>query len=267
MQYDKFIVETIRLLSNMYRLGWDERNGGNFSYILTDEEAKPYLAKTPIKNIPIHFDASALALKCLLVTGTGKYFKNVEYYPEECLGIVKINKDGKSCDLLWGFSDGGTFTSEFPTHVMSHIKRLSINPKHRVVVHTHPTNTIAMSLIHNLNEHKFAKTLWQMCTESIVVFPDGLGVLPWMVCGNELIGIETEKKLIDYRMCIWTAHGIFGTGSTIDEAFGLIETVEKSAELYMKTYQSGIPNRITVPQLIELAKAFKVTPNEDVMNS
>ena len=38
-----FMTEVRKLLQNMYRLGWDERNGGNLSYILKEEELTPYL--------------------------------------------------------------------------------------------------------------------------------------------------------------------------------------------------------------------------------
>ena len=33
-----FIREMGKTASNMYRLGWDERNGGNISYRLREEE-------------------------------------------------------------------------------------------------------------------------------------------------------------------------------------------------------------------------------------
>ena len=38
-----------------------------------------------------------------------------------------------------------------------------------------------------------------------------------------------------FRLVVWTNHGIYGTGKNIDEAFGLIETVEKTAQIYMLT--------------------------------
>ena len=38
-----FLVEFEKTASNRYRLGWDERNGGNISYLLKEEEVKEYL--------------------------------------------------------------------------------------------------------------------------------------------------------------------------------------------------------------------------------
>ena len=253
----KFMVEAIRTLTNLYRLGWDERNGGNLSYLLYDEDIDGYLdTDKVIREIPMSFDASAIAGKIFLVTGTGKYFKNVQYDPAENLGIIRISDKGNIAELLWGFTDGGKFTSERPAHLMSHMVRLEIDPAHRVVMHTHPTNTIAMSLVHDISPRAFTRTLWQMQTESIVVFPEGVAVLPWMVCGTNDIGVATAEQLRRQRLCVWTAHGIYGTGRTLDEAFGLIETVEKAAQLYMLSAGLGIKNGITDDELRALAATF-----------
>ena len=253
----KFMVETVRTLTNLYRLGWDERNGGNLSYLLYDEDIDGYLdVGNVIREIPMSFDASAIKGKIFLVTGTGKYFKNVQYDPAENLGIIRISDKGNVAELLWGFTDGGKFTSELPAHLMSHMVRLEIDPAHRVVMHTHPTNTIAMSLVHDISPRAFTRTLWQMQTESIVVFPEGVAVLPWMVCGTNDIGVATAEQLREQRLCVWTAHGIYGTGRTLDEAFGLIETVEKAAQLYMLSAGLGIKNGITDDELRALAATF-----------
>ena len=253
------MVDTVRTLTNLYRLGWDERNGGNLSYLLYDEDIEGYLDTSKvIREIPMSFDASAIKGKIFLVTGTGKYFKNVQYDPAENLGIIRISDKGNTAELLWGFSDGGKFTSELPAHLMSHMVRLKIDPDHRVVMHTHPTNTIAMSLVHDISPRAFTRTLWQMQTESIVVFPEGVAVLPWMVCGTNDIGVATAEQLREQRLCVWTAHGIYGTGKTLDEAFGLIETVEKAAQLYMLSAGLGIKNAITDKQLRALAMAFSL---------
>lgn len=94
------------------------------------------------------------------------------------MGIVRIASDGQTAELLRGYKDGGKFTFEFPAHLMSHMARLSVDPKNRVVMHCHPTYTLAMNYVHELDEKKFTHPLWEMCTECIVGFPDGVGVLP-----------------------------------------------------------------------------------------
>ena len=206
-----FVEEMCKTTANMYRLGWDERNGGNISYLLEEEEAAQYLDLSDVKRVlPLGFDATALAGKIFIVTGSGKYFKNVIDDPENNLGIVRISADGKNAELLWGLADGGKCTSEFPAHLMSHMARLQVDSENRVVMHTHPTYTLAMNYVHELDDKKFSHSLWEMCTECIVVFPEGVGVLPWMLCGTNSIGEATAAKMRDFRIVIWGMHGIYG---------------------------------------------------------
>ena len=254
-----FLREMCKTVSNMYRLGWEERNGGNVSLLLDEGEVAKYLdLKKVIRTIPIGFDAKELVGKYFLVTGTGKYFKNVEDDPEGNLGIIRIAPDGCTAELLWGYSDGGRFTSELPAHLMSHIERLKVNPKNRVVMHCHPLNLLAMTFIHPLDDREFTRTLWRTCTECMVVFPDGIGVLPWMLCGTPEIGRATAEKMKDFRLVVWGQHGIYGAGADLDETFGLIETAEKGAEIYMKIRPYPILQTITDENLKTIAEFFHV---------
>jgi rhamnulose-1-phosphate aldolase len=249
----------------MYRLGWDERNGGNISYMLDEKEVAEYLdLNHVIRDIPFagiqssSLDARPVAGKIFLVTGTGKYFKNVESDPETNAGIIRIAKDGSHAELLWGYKDGGRFTSELPAHLMSHMARLAVDPENRVVMHCHPTNTLAMTYVHPLDEKSFSHTLWTMSTECVVVFPEGVGVLPWMLCGTDEIGVATAEKMHDFRIVLWTNHGIYGAGKTLDETFGLIETVEKAATIYNIIGTRPILNNISDENMAELIHIFHI---------
>ena len=262
-----FVEEMKNTCANMYRLGWDERNGGNISYMLEEAEVAEYLdINSCIRAIPLNFNATALIGKIFIVTGTGKYFKNVAGDPENNLGIIRIAEDGETANLLWGYADGGRFTSELPAHLMSHMARLSKDPENRVIMHSHPTYTLAMNFVHELEDKAFTHSLWQTCTECIVVFPDGIGVLPWMVCGNNEIGEATAEKMKEYRLVVWGMHGIYGAGRNMDEAFGLIETVEKAAQLYMLTAHLPRINTIRDEEMVELAEFFGVKYRKDFLN-
>ncbi|MBQ3355643.1 MAG: rhamnulose-1-phosphate aldolase [Oscillospiraceae bacterium] len=253
------VVELIRTVTNMYAHGWDERNGGNVSVLLDENELTEYLdLNAVIRTIPTGFEAPELEGKYFLVTGTGKYFKNVQYEPCKNLGIVRLIENGTKAELLWGFTDGGKFTSEFPAHMMSHIARLKVDPDNRVVMHCHPANLLAMTYVHTLDERAFTRTLWQMCTECIVVFPDGVNVLPWMLCGTNEIGEATAKKMQTARLVVWAQHGIYGAGKDLDETFGLIETAEKAAEIYMKIAHLPLVNTISDEAMHQLEAHFGV---------
>ena len=105
-----------------------------------------------------------------------------------------------------------------------------------------------------------------MSIEAIVVFPDGVSVLPWMLCGTESIGRATAEKMRVSRLCVWAHHGIFGAGKTLDEAFGLIETVEKAATLYTTVMNSRLLNTISDEQLRILADTFNVPYRTDYLD-
>lgn len=258
------IQEMIEVTSNLYRLGWDERNGGNITYLVDEAEVQKYIDTTKvIRNIPMSFDGKELVGKYFLVTGSGKYFKNVQSDPENNLGILRVAEDAHSVDLLWGYSDGGLPTSELPAHFMSHIARLAVDPENRVVMHCHVTHLLAMTFSHEITSKAITRTLWEMCTECLVVFPEGIKVLPWLVPGSNEIGEATAKAMKDFRLVLWSFHGVYGAGRTIDETFGLIETAEKAAEVY--TYvqaQGGMKQTITDENFKALAKQFGVTPNK-----
>ena len=71
----KFFQEFVDTADNMYRLGWDERNGGNISLMVEPEDAEAVIGDSkPIRTIPTGFEAKPLEGKYFLVTGTGKYF-------------------------------------------------------------------------------------------------------------------------------------------------------------------------------------------------
>ena len=267
-----FVKEMCDTCANMYRLGWDERNGGNISYMLDEKEVGEYLdLNNVIRTIPLmgvnaaEFDCTPLVGKIFIVTGTGKYFKNVKDDPETNLGIVRIAPANKGVELLWGFKDGGRTTSEFPTHMMCHMARLKVDPENRVIMHSHPTHTLAMNYVHELDEKSFSHTLWEMCTECIVVFPEGVGILPWMLCGTNEIGEATARKMRDFRLVVWAMHGIYGAGKTMDETFGLIETVEKAAQIYMLTAHLPRINTIKDEDMKKLVELFGVEYRKDFL--
>ncbi|MBR5960479.1 MAG: rhamnulose-1-phosphate aldolase [Clostridia bacterium] len=266
--FEPWMTEMIRTLTNMYNHGWDERNGGNVSMLVDEEQVVRCLdPDRVIRHIPTGFAAPELAGKYFLVTGTGKYFKNVQYAPAVNLGLVRITAAGDEAELLWGFTDGGTFTSEFAAHMMTHAARLRVNPENRIYMHCHPTNLLAMTYVHELDERSFTRTLWQMCTECIVVFPEGVNILPCVVCGTNQLGMDTAEKMKTARLVIWSQHGLSAVGNTLDEAFGLIETVEKAAEVYMKI--AGLPrvNTISDEILQGLAERFGLVPREGYLHN
>ena len=145
---------------------------------------------------------------------------------------------------------------------MNHeVKMLATEGKHRVIYHAHTTNVIALTFVLPLTDEVFRRELWEMATEGPVVFPQDIGVVPWMVPGGRDIAVATSELMKQYDVAIWAHHGMFASGEDFDLTFGLMHTVEKSAEILVKML-SMRPDKlqtITTKNFRDLAVDFKVT--------
>ena len=106
-----------------------------------------------------------------------------------------------------------------------------------------------------------------MVTECAVVFPEGIGIVPWVICGGRQIGEMTAEIMKKQDVAVWAHHGAFCCGKDFDLAFGLMHTVEKSAEILVKVYSMS-PNKlntITPENFRELNAPFGIRINEDFL--
>lgn len=252
-----------RMCEDGYTLGWHERNGGNLTYRMKAEEVnevKEVFTKEAAW-VPIGASVPQLAGEYFLVTGSGKYFRNVSLAPEKNTAIIELDEKGESYRIVWGLVDGGRPTSELPSHLMNHeVKKEATNGAHRVIYHCHATNVIALTFVLPLTDEVFTRELWEMATECPVVFPAGVGVVGWMVPGGLDIAVATSELMKKYDVAVWAHHGIFCSGEDFDLTFGLAHTVEKSAEILVKTL-SMRPTKlqtITPANFRNLAVDFKV---------
>ena len=260
----KFARDFIRMADDGFLQGWHERNGGNLTYRLTQTQIDSISNRlNPYKEWqPIGTSVPGLAGEYFMVTGSGKYFRNIKEDPEVSTAIIELDDKGENYCIRWGLVDGGKPTSELPAHLMNHeVKKRLTNGQHRVIYHAHTPNIIALTFILPLKDEVFTRELWEMATECPVVFPDGVGVIGWMVPGGRDIAIATSKMMETYNVAIWAHHGMFCSGTTFDETFGLMHTVEKSAEILVKVLSTGRGKlqTITADEFRQLAVGFGVT--------
>ena len=262
-----FFKKYIDMADDGDRMGWHERNGGNFTYWIKQEEIESIrdeLSKEG-KWMPIGTCVKDLAKEYFLISGTGKYFHNMKKDPMHTVGIIEIDETGEQYRICWGLLDGGKPTSEMPTHLMNlEVRKNMTNSEERVIYHAHCPNLIALTFLLPLKDEVFTRELWEMITECPVIFPEGVGVVKWMVPGGKDIAVATSKKMENYRAVIWAHHGLFCSGIDFDSTFGLMHTIEKSAEIYIKVHsvQTKKAQSITPDDFRQLAKEFHVTLNE-----
>jgi len=262
-----FMQGYIRMCNDGWLQGWHERNGGNLTYRMTRqeiEEARPFFGR-PRPWVKMDVQADNLAGEYFVTTGSGRFLRNVILDPAANIGIVEIGAAGDSWRIVWGLENGARPTSEFPSHFLNHSVRKSVtNGANRVIYHCHAANIIALTYILPLTDRDFTRSLWQSATECPVVFPEGIGVVPWMVPGGRAIAVATSEKMKTYQAAVWAQHGLFVSGPDFDIAFGLAHTIEKSAEIYVKVLSAGqgkIRQTITDADLRAIAHDFGVELN------
>lgn len=265
-----FFNNFVRMCDDGFHQGWHERNGGNLSYRMLSEEvseaAESFNADQPWQ--PIGASVPELVGEYFLVTGSGRYLRNVILNPAANLAVIRIDDQGTHYQIVWGLIGGGRPTSELPTHLLNHqVKKRRTQGAHRVIYHAHPANIIALTFILPLESEVFTRQLWEMATECPVVFPEGVGVVKWMVPGGAAIGSQTSALMETFNVVVWAHHGLFCSGRDFDETFGLMHTVEKSAEILIKVLSVTSHKRqtITTPEFRELADAFGVTLMESAL--
>lgn len=266
-QLPPIIQSIMKTSQDMWQKGWAEANGGNISLRLEKEQVPICPPKSDW--IPLGCSLPELSKECFLVTGTGRYLRNIALFPWKNIGIIELDETASSYRILEGFEPTGKPTSELAAHLMTHASiKKAYNNRKRAVIHTHAPSLIALTYALTLDSALLSKLLWQCHVECIVGFPSGIEFIPWMMAGSKNIGEATATALARRPLAVWQFHGVFGTGRNLDDAFGLIDMAEKAASIFLLAKSSGcIQNAPTVEQLRSIAENFKGVPEESFLNA
>lgn len=233
-----FAKRFVRTAAEGWRQGWHECNGGNLSYRLRDDEVAQVaecLRPGVWQPLPEGVEAAGVAGEHFMVSAAGSFFSNMERDAEGCAGIIEVGPHGTAYRPCWGFARQGRPTSELPSHLLNHAaKKAATDGAARVVYHAHPANLVALTFVLPLEDKAFTRELWKAISECALVFPEGVGVLEWMNPGSVDLGRASARLMRDHDAVVWAHHGIICAGATFDEAFGLLHTVEKAAEILVK---------------------------------
>ena len=252
----------------MWLRGWAERNAGNITVRLLPEQLPPDSIEDAAW-LDAGTSVPEMAGEKFLITGTGKFLRNVEIDPEHNLGVIEVDGEGARYRIVWGLTRGGRPASELPAHLRVHAARVqATGGADRVVMHTHTENIVALTYALDLDSRSLTRLLWEMHTECLPVFPAGCGLVKWLVPGGDELARATADVMRRRSMAVWQYHGIVAAGPDLDAAFGLIHTAEKAAGIYMKAAALGpVKNRISVQQLRAMARAFNLEFDPEILDA
>ncbi len=265
----KNVNEVIKVSSDIWRKGWAEANGGNITVRMTDGSAEDFELEVPRSGWePIGATYPNLANEFFVVSGSGRFLRNIELLPEKNIGVIKLDSKGEKYQVIWGFESNTKPTSELRAHLNIHaIRKEKSGGLERAVIHTHAPYLISLTYNEDLDSKKLSRLIWEMHTECSVVFPEGIGHLKWMMPGTNEIAEASAKLFEQFRIIVWDRHGVLASGRNLDGAFGLIDTAEKVATIYMRAKAAGgVTRPLTRETILSVAKQFNADINKSFLD-
>ena len=258
-----FVKEAAPFIRLCWEMGWNEANGGNFSWRLPTGEIEGILERhypdlEPGPAVAMPLAQPDLDGEYFLVTGSGQFFRHAIDHPNQVFGIVRIVDGGAAWRKVWGFSSGAQPTSEFPTHLVAHaVRKRASKGRERIVLHAHPPEFIALSFIEPHDSKVLTRALWEKMPECIVIFPDGVRVVPPLLPGTVEIAEASLAELEKSRIISWSHHGIFVSEESPNKIFALVETIEKAAGIHRRVLSAGgVRQTISTEILHQLSAKF-----------
>jgi rhamnulose-1-phosphate aldolase len=258
-----WLDRTTEVSAYLWEKGWAERNAGNLSVDVTAVVADA-CASLPAGEVrPLDEAYPSLAGRYFLVTGSGHRFRDLAKDPEQNSCILRLAADGRAFARLWGGFDSPQFrpTSEFPAHLRVHEFLRRHDRPEIVVLHTHPNELIAVThLPEYRDEATINRALWSIHPEVKVTVPRGVGLAPYMLPGSEKLARATVEAFgRNHPVVLWQWHGVVAVGREVMEAFDLIDTLNKAAQLVLLCRMAGHrPEGLSAEHLAEMVRTFKL---------
>lgn len=256
----KQVADVAEVAGYLWQKGWAERNGGNITINVTDnvdDIVRAMPAITPA--VPIGLTLPHLKGCYFYCKGTNRRMRDLARFPMDNGSIIRITDDCAHYEII---ADKPVKpTSELPSHLAVHNYLIAKGSTYKASVHTHPIELVAMS--HNpefLKKDVLTNILWSMIPETKAFCPRGLGIVPYMMPSSNELAEATIKAIDDdYDVVMWEKHGVFAVGEDVMEAFDMIDTLTKSAIIYMDAKCMGFtPDGMSQQQMQYLSKTFNL---------
>ena len=260
--FDALLAGAAGVARLLWERGWAERNAGNLSCDITG--IAPAGLDAIVPTTPLGTAFPELSGRCLLVTAAGSRMRDVAREPEAGCGVLRFSADGAAYGVA-GIGAGGaafTPTSELPSHLAIHAALRRRAAPQRAIVHTHPTELLALSLDPDSgDEGRFNRLLWSLHPETVVVVPSGVAVVPYVMPGSVAQGAAAGRAMETHEVALWRQHGAVAVGEDFGAAFDLLDTVNKMARLYLLCRSAGIvPEGLSDAQVEELRHTYGPRP-------
>lgn len=213
-------------------IGAAEAAAGNISICFRESlDITALFSKIQIIDLPV--PAPDLAGTTLIVSGSGRRLRDILEAPTANLACIIIEAGGQTGRMFT--SPDCQFqrvTSEFNSHLAVHHDQMRArNIKLHTVLHAQP---VYLTFLSHLSEYQdpqyFNRHLLRWQPETILNFPQGIGVLPFILVGSAQLMVETMIAMREHQLVVWSQHGVMArSDDSIFRALDLIEYAETAA--------------------------------------
>lgn len=265
LELGQLLCELGQVGKRLSDIGAAEAAAGNLS-ICFREPLDVMTCFPNMQMIELPVPAPDLAGATLIMTGSGRRLRQIIEAPTANLVCIIVETGGRTGKMFTAPDcQFKRVTSEFNSHLAVHHDQMrSRDIKLHTVLHAQP---LYLTYLSHLTEYQDEQYLnqhllrWQ--PETILNFPQGIGVLPFLLIGSAQLTIETMLKLRDHHMVVWSQHGVMARAdNSIFHALDLIEYIETAAHYeYLNLTAGGRSEGLSPEHLRAVAESWKIRQN------
>lgn len=263
LELGQLLCEMGQVGKRLSDIGAAEAAAGNLS-ICFREPLNITVCFPNMQIIELPVPAPDLAGATLIVTGSGRRLRQIIEAPTANLACVLVEAGGRTGRMFTAPNcQFKRVTSEFNSHLAVHHDQMrSRDIKLHTVLHGQPLHLTYLSHLAEYQDQGYLnRHLMRWQPETILNFPEGIGVLPFLLVGSAQLTIETMLKLRDHSMVIWSQHGVMSRADdSIFHALDLIEYAETAAHYeYLNLTASDRSAGLAPEHIRAIAESWKIS--------
>lgn len=240
------------------RLGAAEASAGNISvFVPALDGLDPAFKPGPVIRLPLA--CPPLAGGWVVITGSGRRLRDVISDPHASLCLLQILPGGtQACLYQAGMVKP---TSELDSHLAVLADQAAVsNGVTHAVMHAQPPALTYLSHLDRYADSAYLSSRlvrWQ--PETILVFPTGIGTVPFHPPGTAEQAGATRPLMAHCRVAVWQKHGILARAESAVKAADLVEYAETAASYELENLRLGEPaSGLTDEELLQICAAYGV---------
>ena len=246
-------------------LGAAEGSAGNLSICFRGElDLSTHFPEVRQVDLPV--PASHLEGATLIVTGSGRRLRQILEDPGANLACIVVETGGETGKMFTAPEcPFARVTSEFNSHLAVHHDQMPSReiPLH-AILHAQPLHLTYLSHLKAYQDETYLnRHLMRWQPETIFHFPEGLGVVPFLLPGSAQLTAESTLALREHRIVVWSQHGVMiRADGSLEHALDLLEYAETAAHYeYLNLTAGGLRAGLSPQRIRDIARHWNVRQN------